>query len=74
MEADGLVTVYTLTDGTQAELIKNLLDSEGIRCFLAGEEASRLYPGLTPFQIKIQVPAQSADRARSLIHLHEHER
>jgi len=73
MESDDLVTVYTLTDGNQAELVKNFLHSEGIRCFLAGEQASGLYPGLSPFQIEIQVPAESADRARRLIQSHEHE-
>jgi hypothetical protein len=73
MDADNLATVYTLMDGSRAELIKNFPHSEGIRCFLAGGQVSSLWPGLSPFQIQVQVPAESADQARRLIQRQEDE-
>jgi hypothetical protein len=70
MEIDDLETVYTLTDANQAEVVKNFLQSEGVRCFLDGEQAGSL--GLSAFTIRVQVRAGDADRARKLIESHEH--
>jgi hypothetical protein len=70
MEITDLVTVYTLNNPLQAEIIKNALEAEGIRCFLDGlNQAAE--PGLMVFQIKVQVPAGDADRASRLIKAHE---
>jgi hypothetical protein len=70
MELTDLVTVYTVADPVQAEIIKNALNAEGIRCFLDGlHQAGET--GLLAFDIKVQVPAGDADRARKLLEAHE---
>jgi hypothetical protein len=69
MEITDPVCIYTDTDPTRAEIIKGFLQSEGIRCFLDGEQASGL--GLTAFGIRVMVAAGEADHARKLIQTHE---
>jgi hypothetical protein len=70
MESSELVTVYTLADPVKAEIIKNALEDEGIRCFLDGaNQAGEI--GLMVFEIKVQVPAADAERARRFIEAHE---
>jgi hypothetical protein len=70
MQKSELVTVYTLNDPIKAEIIKNALQAEGIKCFLEGiHQADNV--GLPVQEIKIQVSAESADRASHFIHLHE---
>lgn len=69
MDANELVTVYTLNDATQAELIRNALHDEGIACEIDGENQA----GLTGIlEIKILCRAVDADRARKFIESHEH--
>jgi hypothetical protein len=70
METNDLIRVYTLTNATHAEIIKNFLQEEGIRCFLDGEESAANL-GLSAFEINVMVPAGDADRARKLIESHE---
>jgi hypothetical protein len=66
MDVNDLVTVYTMSNPMKAEMVKNLLESEGIRCFLDGiNQAAE--PGLIGLEIDVQVPAADADRARKLI-------
>ena len=36
MNSQDLVTVYTVANSVQAEIIKNALQAEGIRCFVDG--------------------------------------
>jgi hypothetical protein len=70
MDFKDLVTVYTLTNPTEAEIIKNFLQSEGMHCFLEGiNQAAET--GLIALKIKVQVPASDSDRARKLIESHE---
>jgi hypothetical protein len=70
MDISEPVTVYTLADPIKAEIIKNALTAEGIRCFLDGlHQAAE--SGLIAFEIKVQVPAEDANRARRFIELHE---
>jgi hypothetical protein len=69
MDAHDLVTVYTLTDPVEAEVVRNALHAEGIRCFLAGIHQADL--GLRAFEIEVQVPAADGDRARRIIQSHE---
>jgi hypothetical protein len=64
------VSVYTLSNPLEAEMVKNYLLGEGIRCYLdGGLQAAE--SGLTGFPINVLVPASDADRARKLIHEHE---
>jgi hypothetical protein len=68
LEADDPVTVYTLNDPCQAEIIKAALRSEGISCELDGERQAGLSDIL---EIGVLVRARDADRARKLIRRHE---
>lgn len=64
MDAQDLVTVYTVTNPIQAEIIKNALQSEGIACELDGENQAGLSDIL---EIGILVRADDADRALDII-------
>jgi hypothetical protein len=73
MDIQEPVVVYTLTDPLKAEIIKNDLLSEGIACRLDGLNFGAALP-LSPLaDIQVVVHAGDADRARRLIHQHEHE-
>ncbi|MCS7045691.1 MAG: DUF2007 domain-containing protein [Gemmataceae bacterium] len=70
MDINEPVTVFTLSDPIKAEIIKNSLAADGIRCMLDGiNQAGEA--GLTAFEIKVQVAAKDADLARRLIEQHE---
>lgn len=63
-----LVTVYTLKNATNAEIIKNALEDEGIPARLDNESQA----GLTGiFDIAVLVRAADEARARELIESHE---
>ena len=68
MDADEPVTVYTLNDPFQAEVIKTGLRSKGIFCELDGERQAGLSEIL---EIGVLVRAEDADRARQIIRRHE---
>ena len=70
MDAKDLVTVYTLADPVNAEIVKNALRAEGIRCFLDGVNQAG-EAGVTAFEVKVQVAAADAARARKIIKQHE---
>jgi hypothetical protein len=67
MDANELVSVYTLSDPGTAEIIKNALIGEGIRCELGGEGQAG-FTGL--FEISVLVRATDAERARAIIESH----
>jgi hypothetical protein len=59
-----LVTVYTVQEPTLAELLRQELAAEGIRCEISGENQA----GLTGLlRIDLLVQAMDADRARRLL-------
>jgi hypothetical protein len=68
LSPDEPVTVYTLNDFFQAEIIKNALQSEGIHCELDGAGQAGLTEILT---IGVVVRARDADHARKIIEKHE---
>jgi hypothetical protein len=68
MEADDLVSVYTLTDPNKAEILRGALESEGIVCELGGEGQAG-FTGI--WEIDVLVKAIDADRARKIIQSHE---
>ena len=70
MEYSDLVSAYTLTDATKAEIIKGFLQAKGIHCVLGGEQTAANL-GISAFEIDIMVPAADADRVRRLIESHE---
>lgn len=59
-----LVTVYTVQEPTLAELLRQELAAEGIRCEVSGENQAGL-SGL--LRIDLLVQAMDADRARRLL-------
>jgi tetratricopeptide (TPR) repeat protein len=61
-----LITIATFTHPIEANIAKNLLDTEGIWSFVAEENINRLYPFLTG-GIKIQVRQPDAERAFELL-------
>jgi len=67
MEHDDLVTVYTLNDSVKAEIIRNYLESEGIKCRLDDQNQAG-FAGI--FEVGVLVRAEDADRATKLIHEH----
>lgn len=71
MKSKDLVTVYTLADPVKAEIMKNALEKEGIRCFLEGVNRATTGLALATFGLDIQVPAKQAARARKFIRAHE---
>jgi hypothetical protein len=68
-----LVTVYTVSNPVEAEMIKNALQAEGIKCFVEGSMQAA-GSGLTGIPVTIQVPEAEADRARKFLKEHEHRR
>jgi hypothetical protein len=67
MQDVDLVDVYTVKNPAIAEIIKNALEAEDIRCRLDNESQA----GLTGiFDIHVLVRADDADRARELIQTH----
>ena len=73
MEPQEPVTVFTVANPIEAEIIRNALRDEGIRCEL--ENANQAAePGLIGLEIKIQVPAADAAAARQFIAEHERNR
>jgi hypothetical protein len=61
-----MVTIERFTDMLQAELAKGRLDSAGIRCFLAGENAGLLY-GNGLDGVSLQVSVAEEDDARAIL-------
>ncbi len=59
-----LVRVYTVQEPTLAELLKQELASEGVRCEISGENQAGLTGLLT---IDLFVQATDVDRARDLL-------
>jgi hypothetical protein len=67
MDSEEPVVVYTVTDPTVAELIRNTLQDAGIVCEISGEGQAG-FSGV--FEISILTRAMDADRARRLIEHH----
>ena len=70
MDSKELVTIYTVSNSAQGEIIKNALQAAGIRCFLDGANQAG-EAGLMGIEIKLQVALENVDRARKLIESHE---
>ena len=70
MDSQEPIVVYSVTEPTQAELIRNALQEEGIVCEISGESQGG-FSGV--FEIQILTKASDADRARAIItELEEH--
>ena len=67
MEQSELVTVFTSNHAGQAEVFKNALEAEGIRCALDGENQASL-AGL--LEIRGLVRAEDKERAEEILAEH----
>lgn len=72
MDANELVVLCTTTNPSEAEFLKNLLEGEGVKCELDGENQGSLAGIL---DIRILVRAWDEDRAVKVIasHLPHHQ-
>jgi len=70
MQPKDLVPVYTAADPIKANIVKNLLEEEGIRAFIANENQAAV-TGLMASEVKVLVEADRAEEARKLIEPHE---
>ena len=70
MEADEPVTVYTVNNPFEAEVIKTALQGQGISCQLDGEGQAGLSDVL---EIGVLVRLRDADQARKIIRHNEAE-
>lgn len=70
VNADNLATVYTVSNAVEAEMIKNALANEGIRCTLESPTQGGI-AGMMAFPVKVQVRAGDADRAARFLRQHE---
>jgi hypothetical protein len=66
MDPNELVTVYTVTNAIEANILRNALTDEEIECFLQGENQAA-ESGLNVLPIQLQVPAEQAEAARAFI-------
>jgi hypothetical protein len=73
VDAKELVTVYTVANSVEAQIIKNALQDEGIRAFVEGSNQAA-EAGLVGLPIAIEVAAGDADRARKFIEHHHRQR
>jgi hypothetical protein len=64
--SDSIVTVATYRTAIEANVAKNVLESNGIRAFLADENFSNLNYAI-PVSAKVQVSAADAEKARDLL-------
>jgi len=69
MEAEDLVVVATFRTVAEAELSKEILESEGVSAFLGNQMAAGLMPYLASGlgSITLQVQHQHAPRARDIL-------
>ena len=71
MQPDDLMEVFSTNDANEAEIIRNALHDEGIKCSIDGEHQAGL-TGIISMEIKIVVRAEDYDRARSYLESHDH--
>ncbi|HLW67517.1 MAG TPA: DUF2007 domain-containing protein [Gemmataceae bacterium] len=73
MSNDELVTIETVSNPVEAEIIRNALNAEGIACEI-GNENQAAFPGLGALEIEIMTRAEDADRARKILQEQERHR
>jgi len=72
-DPDDLTTVCSVANPAEAEVIRNALVAEGIRCFIEGAQQAAIV-GILGIPIKIQVPVGDANRASKFIQRHAEHR
>lgn len=69
MDANEPVVVYTTNNPAEAEILKNVLEDEGIKCELGGENQGS-FAGV--IGVRILVRAWDEERARHALASHAH--
>ena len=69
MDADEPVVIHTTNNPAEAELLKNVLEGEGIKCELDGENQGG-FVGL--LGVRMLVRAWDQERARRVLDSHGH--
>jgi hypothetical protein len=69
------VTVATFADPTEADLVKEFLETEGIQVLVSGELTAAVYAGFGDMVggVQLQVPEDQAERAREILTAHKEE-
>jgi hypothetical protein len=63
-----LVTIARFTDYIEAELSRQLLEGEGIRAFVSGQNVANVYGGVpAAIDIQLQTPESQADEAKEIL-------
>jgi hypothetical protein len=70
MKPDDLLEVYSTDSTNDADVLRNALHAEGIKCEIDGEHQAGL-AGIGIMEIKLLVRAEDFDRARSYVERHE---
>lgn len=63
--ADGLITLASFSDPVEAQIVRGMLESAGVECFLIGENANELMQAA--FRVWLQVRAEDESAARELM-------
>jgi hypothetical protein len=64
--SDELVTLSTHSTILEAEMVKALLEGEGIEVFIQHPHANALYPGVLG-EIKVQIREEDVEVAREIL-------
>ena len=70
MDPRELVTVYSVGNDIEANIVRNALADEEIECYLEGENQAG-EAGLLGLSIRVQVPAEQAEVARAFLSEHD---
>jgi hypothetical protein len=68
---DRLVTIAEFTDSIEASLAKQLLEDNGIECFLAEQNAANVYTIPTIAAAELQVRENQAQQALKILESNE---
>ncbi len=69
-----LITVARFDDYLKADLARQLLEDEGIKAFVLGQNVANVYSGVpAAIDIELQTPESEAQEAREILDAHEKE-
>ena len=72
--SERLVTVARFDDDMKADLARQLLEDEGIKAFVMGQNVGNVYSGVAGIvDIELQTPESQAKEAREILEANEQE-
>jgi len=70
-----LVTVARFADYLEANMARQILEDEGIKAFVMGQNVGNIYGGVAGIvDVELQTPEDEADRARAILEARRQER